>query len=150
MNISLIDLIDAEIKSAMFSKDTVKRDCLRTIVSDVKNLTINANPIKMITDEVVLKVLQKSAKSHMDSIEQFKAGGRTDLVEKEQRELDIITSFLPKMLSEKETEELVDKVLKDNGIEPVKKNMGLVMRSLPKIDGLDKKLVSKILQRILK
>ena len=53
------------------------------------------------------------------------------------------------MLSEEETAKVVEKVLKDFGIEPFKKNMGLVMRNLPKVDGLDKKLVSKILQGIL-
>lgn len=149
MDISLFEQIEAEIKSAMLSKDTVKRDCLRTIVSDVKNATINANPPKPITDDAVIKVLQKSAKTHSDSIEQFKAAGRTDLVDKEQKELDILSSFLPTMLSEEETAKVVEKVLKDFGIEPVKKNMGLVMRNLPKVDGLDKKLVSKILQGIL-
>lgn len=145
----MFEQIEAEIKSAMLSKDTVKRDCLRTIVSDVKNATINANPPKLITDDAVIKVLQKSAKTHSDSIEQFKAAGRTDLVEKEQKELDILSSFLPTMLSEEETAKVVEKVLKDFGIEPFKKNMGLVMRNLPKVDGLDKKLVSKILQGIL-
>ena len=69
--------------SEMFKNDNFTRDCLRMIVSDIKNQTVNANPQKEITNDVCLKILQKSAKTHKDSIEQFKSAGRVELVEKE-------------------------------------------------------------------
>ena len=97
----LYDEIQAEIKSAMIAKDNVKRDCLRTIVSDIKNLTVNAG--KPITDNVCMQVLQKSVKTHNDSIEQFKNANRLDLVEKETIELQYISKWIPKTMSEDET-----------------------------------------------
>lgn len=146
----LFNKIQIKIKTAMVEKDNITRDCLRTIVSEVKNQTINANPPKEVTDDVCMKVLQKSAKTHMDSIEQFSKGGRMDLVEKEQTELAVIEAFLPKMLSEDETRKIIEDVLSNAQIEPLKRNMGLVMKSLPNVEGLDRKLVAKLLQGILK
>ena len=63
----LYDKIQAEIKAAMIAKDNVKRDCLRTIIAEIKNLTVNEG--KPITDKVCMQVLQKSVKTHNDSIE---------------------------------------------------------------------------------
>ena len=81
------DDIQNAIKDAMINKDNCKRDCLRMIVSDIKNLTINANPPKEITDEICVKVLQKSVKTHEDSISQFRLNGREESANKEQAEL---------------------------------------------------------------
>ena len=101
--------IQSEIKSAMLNKDNVKRDCLRSIVSEIKNQTVNAG--KEITEDIVLKCIQKSVKQHKDSIESFKAGGRDDLSEKESEELKHIEVYLPKMLSEDETKILIENIL---------------------------------------
>lgn len=90
--------IQDDIKEAMKSQDNLKRDCLRSVVSEVKNLTVNSG--KPITDEACMFVLKKSVKTHNDSISQFKAARRTDLLEKEQKELDILKSYLPEMLSD--------------------------------------------------
>jgi len=138
--------IQCKIKVAMFKNDNFTRDCLRMIVSDIKNQTVNANPQKEITDDVCLKILQKSAKTHKDSIEQFKSAGRIELVEKEEEELKIIESFLPKLLSEDETKTIIENILKN--IEATKKNMGLIMKQLP--NEVDKKIASKILNSLLK
>jgi uncharacterized protein YqeY len=143
------DDIQNAIKDAMINKDTLKRDCLRMIVSDIKNLTINANPPKEITDEICVKVLQKSVKTHEDSISQFRLNGREESANKEQAELDIIRGFLPKMLSAEETRDIVVDVMSEFKISPQKRNMGVIMKSLPNVEGLDRKLVSKILQGML-
>lgn len=143
------DDIQNAIKEAMIQKDIIKRDCLRMIVSDIKNATINANPPKEISDDICIKVLQKSAKTHEDSISQFRANGREESANKEQSELDIIKSFLPRMLSEDETRDIVNKLMSNLQIDPLKKNMGVIMKNLPNKEGLDRKLVSKILQGIL-
>ena len=95
--------IQAAIKVAMFKGDTLTRDCLRTVVSDIKNQTVNANPPKEITDDACIKAIEKSAKTHRDSISQFRSAGRTSLAEKEEAELEILGGFLPKALTEDET-----------------------------------------------
>jgi uncharacterized protein YqeY len=136
--------IQSEIKNAMLNKDNVKRDCLRSIVSEIKNQTVNAG--KEITEDIVLKVIQKSVKQHKDSIESFKAGGREDLAEKEFEELKHIEVYLPKMLSEDETKTIIENILQN--VEATKKNMGLIMKQLP--SEVDKKIASKILNSILK
>lgn len=137
--------IQSKIKVAMFKNDSFTRDCLRMIVSEIKNQTVNANPQKEITDDICLKILQKSAKTHKDSIEQFKSAGRVELVEKEDEELKIIESFLPKMLSEDETKNIIENILVN--VEATKKNMGVIMKQLP--NEVDKKIASKLLANML-
>lgn len=137
--------IQRKIKVAMFKNDNFTRDCLRMIVSEIKNQTVNANPQKEITDDICLKIFQKSAKTHKDSIEQFKSAGRVELVEKEEEELKIIESFLPKMLSEDETKTIIENIL--TNVEATKKNMGIIMKQLP--NEVDKKIASKLLSKML-
>lgn len=140
----IYDKIQSEIKDAMFSKNNVKRDCLRSIISEIKNQTVNAG--KEITDDICLKVISKSVKQHTDSIENFKAGNREDLALKESEELSYISVYLPKMLTEGETKQIIDNILQT--VEATKKNMGLIMKQLPK--EVDKKIASKLLNSILK
>jgi uncharacterized protein YqeY len=136
--------IQSEIKNAMRDYNNVKRDCLRSLVSDIKNQTVNAG--KEITEDIVLKCIQKSVKQHKDSIESFKAGGREDLALKEAEELSYIEGYLPKMLDEAETKAVIENILMS--VEATKKNMGLIMKQLPK--DVDRKIASKILSSLLK
>lgn len=142
---TIYENLQAEIKQAMIDKNAVKRDCLRSVVSEIKNQTINAG--KEITDEIVLKCIQKSVKQHNDSIESFKNGGREDLAEKEREELTYLTPYLPKMLSEDETLSLIKDIIAKNGLAAEKRNMGLIMKSLPST--VDKKLASKLIASLL-
>lgn len=142
---TIFETLQNEIKQAMIDKNAVKRDCLRSVVSEIKNQTINAG--KEITDEIVLKCIQKSVKQHNDSIESFKNGGREDLAEKEREELSYLASYLPKMLSEDETLSLIKDIIAKNGIAAEKRNMGLIMKSLPST--VDKKLASKLIASLL-
>ena len=129
----------------------LKRDCLRFVISEIKNMTVNANPQnqKEITDEICLSVLRRSEKTHGDSIEQFSSAGRVDLADKENLELSVIESFLPKMMSEDETKAALEKYILENGIEPLKKNIGVVMKGISSIAGVDKRVASRILSSIL-
>lgn len=138
------DTILADIKAAMLAKDEVKRDCLRSLVSDIKNQSVNAGA--ELTEEIVLKCVKKAVKQHCDSIEQFEGAGRADLVAREKAELEVLSAYLPKMLSEEETREVIDAILQT--IEAVKKNFGLVMKQLPK--EVDRKVASAILKLVLK
>ena len=131
----------------MLAHDNIKRDCLRSIVSEVKNQTVNAG--KPLTEDIVMKVLQKSVKTHNDSIQQFESAGRADLVEKEKLELEHISRWLPKMLSEEETLEVLKKLIADNDIAPGKQNFGKVMKLIKDRQDIDKKTASKLLQQML-
>lgn len=137
--------IQIEIKQAMINGLNVKRDCLRSIISEIKNQTVNAG--KEITEDIVIKCIQKSVKQHNDSIESFKAGGREDLALKEAEELTYLEGYLPKMLNENETELLLKQLITDNNIEPIKKNMGTIMKLLP--NTVDKKIAAKFINKIL-
>ena len=136
--------IQKDIKDAMIDKNNVKRDCLRSLVSDIKNQTINSG--KELTEEIVIKCVQKSVKQHNDSIEHFKSAGREDLALKEMEEKNYLESYLPKMMDENETRQVIDNILQN--IEPLKKNMGLIMKQLPK--ETDKGMASRILKESLK
>lgn len=141
---SVFETLTNDIKAAMLAKNTVKRDCLRSIVSEIKNQTINAG--KEITDEICLKVIQKSVKQHNDSIDNFKSGNREDLALKEIEELNYIKGYLPKMLDEAETRLVIENILMKT--EATKKNMGIIMKQLPK--DVDRKIASRILSSLLK
>ena len=147
----LFDTIQKDIKTAMFEKNNVKRDCLRAIISEIKNQTVNAG--KEITEDICLKVLQKSVKQHNDSIESFKLGKREDLALKEMEELSYLEIYLPKMLSEENIQTIILKIISDNKIEEVKKNMGQIMKFLnqhPDSKLIDRKIASHYLNVLLK
>ena len=82
-----------DIKTAMKEKDNFRRDTLRLINSVIKQVEVDER-IEM-TDEKVLPILQTQIKRRMDSIEQYKNGGRDDLAQNEQKEIDIINGYLP-------------------------------------------------------
>lgn len=140
---TIYETLTNDIKEAMISKNTVKRDCLRSVVSEIKNQTVNAG--KELTEDICLKVIQKSVKQHYDSIDQFKAGNRDDLVQKETEELSYLKKYLPDVLDESQTKVIIETLLQT--IEPIKKNMGVIMKQLPK--NVDKKIASGILNVIL-
>lgn len=147
----IYDIILNDIKQAMLDKNNVKRDCLRTVISDIKNQTVNAG--KELTEDICLSVIKKSVKQHNDSIESFKLGNREDLVMKETMELLYLNSYLPKMYSENELDTIVLEIVDKNGIELLKSNMGKVMKLLNEREDkslIDKKYVSQFLNYILK
>ena len=154
MVIELYNKIGNEIKEAMKSHDSLKRDCLRSIISEIKNQTVNAG--KDITDEICIKVLQKSVKMHNDSIDQFSSVGRNDLVEKEKAEVDIINSFLPKMMDDTAIENIVKSVVQklseQFGRSMTKKDMGIVMKTITTSKdaaSINMKIASKIVASLL-
>lgn len=144
----LFEQINEDIKDAMKSRNDVKRNCLRSIVSEIKNQTVNAG--KPITDDVCVKVVQKSVKQHNDSIEQFVEANRLDLAENEKLELSYISAYLPKMLSEGETEALINDVITEMSLALEKKNMGQIMKIVKTNKEVDGKTAATILNRILK
>ena len=127
---SLKDTIENEYKTALKSKDKNKISTYRLILSSIKDLDIinRSGPNKKETDdEDIKKLLKKMVKQRAESIDIYKKNNRTDLLNVEQNEYDILTGFLPKQLGEEETKkicaDLVTK-LSANSIKDIGKVMG--------------------------
>jgi uncharacterized protein YqeY len=132
--------IKAEVIKAMKAKDAVRLSVMRALSAAVTNELVSKQrgPDGQLTDDEVMSLISRSAKQHKDSIDQFRAGGREDLVASEQAELDILTSLLPAQMSREEIETLVKQKVAAEGITADKKNMlmGSLMKELKgKADG---------------
>ncbi len=121
---SLKEKIKEDIKEAMRSKDTAKRDTLRNIQTAIKQIEVDER-IEL-DDAAVEKILMKYAKQREEAKTQFAAGNRMDLVNKEEAELKVISAYLPKQLSDSELEAILKEVIVSTGATSVK-DMGKVM-----------------------
>ena len=131
---SLKQTIENEYKNALKSKDKNKISTYRLILSSIKDLDIinRSGPNKKETDdEDIKKLLKKMLKQRAESIDIYKKNNRTDLLEVEQNEYDILTSFLPKQLSEEEAKKICIDVISKIGANSLK-DMGKVMGELKK------------------
>ena len=143
--------LQEELKQSMLAKDTLKTSVLRMVLSAIGYYEIKTGGAGYeATDEDVLAVIQKEAKQHRDSIEQFKNANRTDLVDKETKELEILQRYLPAQMSEEEIEKLVKTAIQQTGATSAK-DTGRVMGTLmPKIKGrANGGLVNKIVKEEL-
>ena len=129
---SLRDKIESDYKSAVKSKDKNKISTYRLILSGIKDLDISnrSGVEKKETDENdIKKLLKKMIKQRSESIEVYKKGNRNDLLEIEQGEIDILSEYLPKQLSEEEIKKICLEIIKKTGASSVK-DMGRVMGEL--------------------
>ena len=132
---SLKETIETEYKNALKSKDKTKISTYRLILSSVKDLDIlnRSGPNKKNTDDDdIKKLIKKMVKQRAESIDIYKKNNRTDLLEVEQNELEILTVFLPKQLGEEETKKICEEVILKLGASSVK-DMGKVMSELKKL-----------------
>ena len=131
---SLKQTIENEYKNALKSKDKNKISTYRLILSSIKDLDIvnRSGPNKKETDDQdIKKLLKKMVKQRAESIDIYKKNNRTDLLEIEQNEYEILTSFLPKQLNEDETKKICADVISKIGANSLK-DMGKVMGELKK------------------
>ena len=152
-SMSLRDKIDNDYKNALKSKDKNKISTYRLILSGVKDLDINnrSGPNKKETDdEDIKKLLKKMIKQRSESIEIYKKNNRSDLLEIEQGELDILSEYLPKQLSEADTEKICKEIIKNSGASSLK-DMGKVMGELKKnyTDTIDFSKAGQIIKDLL-
>jgi hypothetical protein len=96
--------IKAGIKQAMIAKDELKLSVLRGLLSDFTNDLVSKKrkPDEFLSDEEAMVVIKRAAKRRMDSMEQFKEGGRSDLAESEEKELGILKTFIPASMPKEE------------------------------------------------
>lgn len=119
--------ISDDVKAAMRSKSKERLGALRLIMAAFKQKEVDER-IEL-NDEQSIAILDKMAKQHRDSINQFQHASRNDLVEIEQFELDIIEAYLPAKLSDEEIKSLIEDAISNTGAESIK-DMGKVMGQL--------------------
>lgn len=147
---SLKEKLTEDMKNAMKAKEEGKQrlGVIRLVRGAVKQIEIDGK--KELDDEGVIAVISKEVKQRRDSIEEFKKGGRDDLVAQNEAEIEILLEYLPKQLTEDEVRELVKEAIAESGAkEP--KEMGKVMKVLmPKVKGkADGKLVNNLVKELL-
>ena len=129
---SLRDKIETDYKNALKSKDKNKISTYRLILSGIKDLDINnrSGPNKKETDnEDIKKLLKKMIKQRSESIEVYKKNNRSDLLEIEEGEVNVLSEYLPKQMSEEETKNICKEIIEKTGANSVK-DMGKVMGQL--------------------
>ncbi len=150
---SLKETIETEYKKALKSKEKTKISTYRLILSSIKDLEIlnRSGPNKKETDdEDIKKLFKKMVKQRAESIEIYKKNNRSDLLKVEQSEYDIITSFLPKQLSEEETKKICEDLISKLGASSIK-DMGKVIGELKKqhSDEIDFSKAGALLKQLL-
>ena len=145
---SLKEQLKNDLKEAMKAKNNFKRDVIRLINSAIKQIEVDER--RELSDEDVIKILQKSAKQRNDSIVQYREGNREDLAQKEADELVVINSYLPKQIEDSELESEIKAVIEQVGATTIKdmgKVMGIASKKLAgKADG---KRISEVVKRLL-
>ena len=134
-----------DLKTAMKNQDKEKLSVIRMVKGAIQLSELNKK--HELSDEEVIDVITKEIKSRKDSIVEFKKGGREDLVEKTQKEIDILSIYLPKQFTQEELNDIINEVFtKVNLITP--KDMGKIMKELtPRVKGkADMGLVSKMVK----
>ena len=149
----LKEKIETNYKNSLKSKDKMKISTYRLILSSIKDLDIlNRSGVdkKETDDEDIKRLLKKMLKQRTESIEIYTKNDRKDLLEVEQKEFDLISSFLPKQLSEDETKKICTETISKLGAQSIK-DMGKVMGELKKSypDNLDFAKAGPLLKELL-
>ncbi|HDR47129.1 MAG TPA: GatB/YqeY domain-containing protein [Geoalkalibacter subterraneus] len=145
---SLTEQLNAAMKEAMKAKDSLRLGTIRMIRSAIQNREIEEKGA--LDDQAVIGVLSTLAKQRRDSIDAFRDSARTDLAEKEERELEVIQEFLPQQLDEAQIEAIIEEAVAQTGAESPR-DMGKVMKIVvPRTTGrADGRLVSeKVKERL--
>ena len=150
---SLRDKIDEDYKNALKSKEKIQISTYRLILSGIKDLDISnrSGPNKKNTDdEDIKKLLKKMIKQRSESIDIYKKNNRRDLLEVEEKESEILLSYLPKQLNEEETKKICNQIVSKLGVSSIK-DMGKVMGELKKQyeDSLDFAKAGVLLKELL-
>ncbi len=129
---SLKEQINDDIKTAMREKDNAKRDALRLLSSAMKQIEVDER--KELSDDDIIKIIQKQVKQRQEAMHQYREAGREDLYEKEASEAAIFETYLPKQLSDGELETALRSIIAETGAETMK-DIGRVMGAASKTLG---------------
>ena len=145
--------ITEDLKTAMKAGKEFEVGVLRFLLSSLHNKEIEKKSKGLeptLSDEEIIEILSREAKKRKEAIEMYTEGGRNDLVEKEEKELEIIKQYLPEQLSEEEIEKIVVATIEKIGVKDIKalgRVMGEVMKELK--GKADASLVSEIVKKRL-
>jgi uncharacterized protein YqeY len=123
---SLQEQISAALKDAMRARDEVKMATLRLVLTAVKNREKEAR--SLLEDQEVISVITSQMKQRLESIEQYRKGGREDLAQTEENELQILQGYMPEQVSEEEISNTLDEIIAEVGAVSMK-DMGKVMKA---------------------
>ena len=121
----MVEKLDKDMIEAMKSKDKDRLVVIRMVKAALKQEQIDHK--KEINDDLLIDVINKQIKMRKDSIIEFEKGNRTDLVEKTQKEIDVLTAYLPEQLSKEEVEKIINEIFEEVKPES-QKDMGKVMK----------------------
>jgi len=130
---SLIARIEEELAAARRERDAERRDALSLILSQLRSAEKELQ--RPLHDEEELQVLQRERKKRVEAAEAFRAGGRDEQAESEERELDVLEEFMPEPLSEEELETIIDDAIAECGATSLRQ-LGRVMADvMPQVAG---------------
>ncbi|PRM90785.1 GatB/YqeY domain-containing protein [Aliarcobacter cryaerophilus] len=145
---SLKEKLNEDLKQAMRDKEVVKRDSIRAINTMIKQIEVDER--RVLDDAEVIKLVQRGIKQREEAISQYSAASRTDLVEKEQSQIDVFMIYLPKQLSDEELEAGMKDIIEEVKAETIK-DMGKVMGAASKkFAGVaDGKRINEMVKKLL-
>jgi uncharacterized protein len=145
---SLIARLEGELKDAMAARDADRRDTLRLILASLRSAEKDLQ--RPLHDDEELQVLQRERKKRTEAAEAFRAGGREEQADGEERELAVLEEFMPEPLSEEELEEIVDDAIAEVGATSMR-DIGRVMADvMPQVAGrADGSAVSQLVREKL-
>jgi uncharacterized protein YqeY len=148
MPVSLRNRLDEELKAAMRSSDAMRRDSLRMVLAAVQRAEKEGK--HELADDEMVGILTRELKVRRESVDTFRAGGREDLVAKEEAAIAVVSEFMPQPLSETELRALVEQAIAETGAASPR-DIGKVMGWLsPKTRGrADGKVVSQLVTQLL-
>lgn len=146
---SLQERINEDLKVYMKSKDTFKLGVVRMVKGAVQLEKINLKKEELSDDEII-KLISKQIKMRKDSIAEFTKAGRSDLVQQNEKEIDVLKEYMPEEMSEEEVINIINEAISSTGASNIKE-MGKVMREVtPKVSGrFDMVRVSSIIKEKL-
>ncbi len=143
---TLVQTVDTDFKEAMKAKEGVRLSTLRMLRSALKNKQIDLQ--HELTDQEAMAVIKTMMKQYQDALNDFMNAGRTDLADRQQKELDILATYLPPALSREELEAIVKDAVQSSGVTDAGKAMGIAMKAVAgRADGTD---VRAIVEALLK
>lgn len=144
----LQEQLSEDLKTAMKGHDEVTRDSIRLIRSAMKNAEIEKG--RELDEAGVVDVLSRMAKQYRDSITVYRDAGRTDLVEKEQRELDVVMRYMPQQLNADEVRTLAKQTADEVGAHGPQDKGKLMGKLMPKVKGkADGTVVNQVVTELL-
>jgi len=145
---SLIARLESELKEAMVARDGERRDTLRLILASLRSAEKELQ--RPLHDDEELQVLQRERKRRTEAAEAFRAGGREEQADTEERELAVLEEFMPEPLSEEEVESIIDDAIAECGATSIR-DLGRVMADvMPQVSGrADGSVVSQLVREKL-